>query len=57
MAGARVDDGGIVADAEQELGVSRLFGCEVAADEVEFAEGFCGGLGHDGVFGCRVGAT
>ena len=48
MAGARADDGGIIADAEQELGVGRLFGSEVAADEVEFAEGFGGGVGHGG---------
>jgi hypothetical protein len=49
MAGARADDGGIIADAEQELGVGRLCGGEMAADEVEFAEGLCGGLGHGGM--------
>ena len=44
MTGAWADDGGIVADAEQELGVGRLFSSQVVADEVEFAEGFGGGV-------------
>ena len=40
---AGADDGGIVAYAEQEVGVGRLGADEVAADEVKFADG---GGGH-----------
>ena len=40
---AGADDGGIVADAEQQVGVGWLGAGEVAADKVKFAKG---GGGH-----------